>query len=67
MSTKELAKISQPGEPAYGIAVSTEHRVAIFPGGVPLKAGGKVVGAIGVSGGRPDQDNDVAEAGAAAF
>jgi uncharacterized protein GlcG (DUF336 family) len=67
MTTKELAKISQPGEPAYGIASSTQHKIAIFPGGIPLKMGGRVVGAIGVSGGRPDQDNAVAEAGAEAF
>jgi uncharacterized protein GlcG (DUF336 family) len=67
MTTKDLAKISQPGDPAYGIASSTEHRIAIFPGGVPLVAEGKVVGAIGVSGGKPDQDHAVAEAGAGAF
>lgn len=67
MSTKELAKISQPGDPAYGIASSTEHKIAIFPGGVPLLVDGKVVGAVGVSGGKPDQDHAVAEAGAEAF
>jgi uncharacterized protein GlcG (DUF336 family) len=67
MTTKELAKISQPGDPAYGIASSTEHKIAIFPGGVPLTAEGKVVGAVGVSGGKPDQDHAVAEAGAGAF
>jgi uncharacterized protein GlcG (DUF336 family) len=32
-----------------------------------LKRGGKVVGAIGVSGGSGEQDHSVAEAGAAAF
>jgi uncharacterized protein GlcG (DUF336 family) len=67
MTTKDLAKISQPGQPAYGIAVSTQHRVAIFPGGIPLKAGDRVIGAIGVSGGKPDQDHSVAEAGADGF
>jgi uncharacterized protein GlcG (DUF336 family) len=67
MTTKELAKISQPGDPAYGIASSTEHKIAIFPGGVPLTVDGKVVGAVGVSGGKPDQDHAVAEAGAGAF
>ena len=66
-NTKDLAKISQPGEPAYGIASSTEHRIAIFPDGVPLMAGGKVVGAVGVSGGKPDQDHAVAGAGADAL
>jgi uncharacterized protein GlcG (DUF336 family) len=36
----------------------------IFAGGLPLKKNGKVVGAIGVSGGSGDQDHAVAEAGA---
>jgi uncharacterized protein GlcG (DUF336 family) len=67
MATKELAKISQPGEPAYGIAVSTFHPVVIFPGGIPLKVGYKVVGAVGVSGGTPDHDQAVAESGVEAF
>ena len=39
----------------------------IFAGGIPLKQGGKVVGAIGVSGGTGDQDQAVAEAGATAY
>lgn len=34
-------------------------------GGVPLVAGGQVVGAIGISGVLPQQDHQVAEAGAA--
>ena len=67
MSTKELAKLSQPGSPAFGIADSTDRPIAIFPGGVPLFNGTTVVGAVGVSGGKPDQDHDVAEAGAGAF
>lgn len=67
MTTKDLAKISQPGDPAYGIASSTQHRIAIFPGGVPLEVDGKVVGAVSASGGKPDQDHAVAKAGADAF
>jgi len=39
----------------------------IFADGIPLKRGGKAVGAIGVSGGSGEQDQAVAEAGAAAF
>ena len=34
----------------------------IFAGGVPLKHEGKVIGAIGVSGGSGKQDQTVAEA-----
>ena len=37
----------------------------IFAGGVPLLRDGKVIGAIGVSGGLGKQDQAVAEAGSA--
>ncbi len=67
ISTKELSELSQPGKPFYGIHASNDGKVMIFAGGVPLKENGKVVGAIGVSGGTGDQDQAVAEAGAAAF
>jgi uncharacterized protein GlcG (DUF336 family) len=67
MTTKELARMSQPGEPLFGIIASNDGRVVIFAGGIPLKVDGQVVGAVGVSGGRPDQDHEVAEAGAVEF
>ena len=40
--------------------------IARAPGGVPIVVDGKLVGAIGVSGGNADQDSQVAGAGAAA-
>lgn len=67
ISTKELSKLSQPGDDFFGIHVSNHGRVMIFAGGVPLKQGSRVVGAIGVSGGTGKQDQEVAEAGADAF
>jgi uncharacterized protein GlcG (DUF336 family) len=67
ITTKELAKSSQPGQPLFGITASNEGRVVIFAGGVPLEDDGRVVGAVGSSGGQPGQDHEVAEAGAAAF
>ncbi|HEY3936136.1 MAG TPA: heme-binding protein [Bryobacteraceae bacterium] len=67
IATKDLAGPSQPGGQFFGIHVSNHGRVMIFAGGIPLKRDGKVVGAIGVSGGAGDQDQAVAEAGAAAF
>jgi hypothetical protein len=36
----------------------------IFSGGIPLRRGGAVIGAIGVSGGGGDQDQVVATVGA---
>jgi uncharacterized protein GlcG (DUF336 family) len=67
IATKDLAPHSQSGSQFFGIHASNDGRVMIFAGGIPLKKDGKVVGAIGVSGGSGDQDHAVAEAGAAAF
>jgi uncharacterized protein GlcG (DUF336 family) len=39
----------------------------IFGGGIPLKLGDAVVGALGASGGTVDQDLEVAKAAVAAF
>jgi uncharacterized protein GlcG (DUF336 family) len=67
MPTKELAPLCQPGQPLFGIHASNAGQLIIFPGGIPLKSGDNVVGAIGVSGGSVEQDQEVAEAGAGAF
>jgi uncharacterized protein GlcG (DUF336 family) len=67
IATKELAELSQSGDQFFGIHASNHGRVMIFAGGIPLKRGDLVVGAIGVSGGMGKQDQAVAEAGAAAF
>ena len=67
IATKDLAAHSQSGGQFFGIHGSNHGRVMIFAGGVPLKRDGKVVGGIGVSGGSGEQDQVVAEAGAAAF
>lgn len=67
IATKDLATHSQSGGQFFGIHASNDGRVMIFAGGVPLSRDGRVVGAIGVSGGSGEQDQAVAEAGAAAF
>ena len=67
ITTKDLGANSQSGDQFFGIHASNNGKVMIFAGGIPLKQGGKVVGAIGVSGGSGEQDHAVAEAGAAAL
>lgn len=67
ISTKDLAAHCQSGDQFFGINASNEGKVMIFAGGIPLKKDGKVIGAVGVSGGSGDQDHAVAEAGCAAF
>ena len=67
MPTGEIGKLSQPGGPLYNIEHSNGGLIS-FPGGVPLKdKEGTIVGAIGVSGSRVEDDHAVAMAGAQAL
>lgn len=63
MPTADLAPEAQPGKSLYGIEASNDGRIIVFAGGIPIEDGDEVVGAIGVSGGTVDQDQEVAEAG----
>ena len=67
ISTKDLATHSQSGGQFFGIHASNNGKIMIFAGGIPLKKDGKVVGAIGVSGGSGEQDHAVAVVGAKAL
>lgn len=60
MSTRELGKLAQPGEQLYGVQFTNEGRIVIFGGGEPLYVEGELIGALGVSGGSADQDNELA-------
>ena len=67
LSSRALGKAAQPGQPLYGIE-ATNGGLAIFAGGVLLlDKKGTIVGSVGVSGGSVDEDEDVANAGAAAL
>ena len=61
----ELATLAQSGKPLFGIQDSNAGKVVIFAGGVPVRANGNVVGAVGASAGTVEQDLAVAEAAAA--
>ena len=67
LSTRDIGEKAQPGQDLFGVNTTNDGRVVTFPGGLPLMRDGEVVGAIGVSGGPVDQDEEVAEAGVAAF
>jgi uncharacterized protein GlcG (DUF336 family) len=63
MPTGQIGKLSQPGQPLYGIEHSNEGLIT-FPGGLPIvDKDGVMVGAIGVSGSSVDNDHTVAKAG----
>lgn len=65
--TRDLTDDTRPDGPIFGLSDAHGGRLVIFPGGIPLVRDGDIVGAIGVSTGSVDQDQEVAEAGAAAF
>jgi len=67
MPTQDLGAESHSGGSLFGINTTNNGRIVIFAGGIPLREGDEVVGAIGVSGGTVEQDQEVAEAGVAAF
>jgi uncharacterized protein GlcG (DUF336 family) len=67
ISTKDLGGFAQPGQPFYGIQSSNNGRIMIFAGGMPVRHEGKIIGAVGVSGGTGEQDQMVAEAAMASF
>jgi uncharacterized protein GlcG (DUF336 family) len=67
MPTQDLAEMTQPGMPLYGLETTNAGRVVNVAGGIPFMRGGEVAGAIGVSGGTVDQDQEVAEAGVAGY
>lgn len=69
-ATKDLDGLGQPGAPLFGIQsahAAVGRTIVTFGGGVPITIGGDVVGAVGVAGGSPDQDHQIAAAGAAAL
>ena len=67
LTTRKIGEMAQPGQPLFGINTTNGGRIVIFAGGVPLMRDGEVIGAVGVSGGTVDEDEEVAEAGVAAL
>jgi uncharacterized protein GlcG (DUF336 family) len=69
-ATKDVGALVQPGAPLFGLQtahLAVGRTLVTFGGGVPVLVDGEVVGAVGVAGGSPDQDHEVASAGAAAI
>jgi len=64
MNTGDIGGLSQPGGPLFNIEHSNGGLIT-FPGGIPLRNGDAVIGAVGVSGSSVENDHAVAEAAAA--
>jgi uncharacterized protein GlcG (DUF336 family) len=67
METQMVWEVCKPGAQAEGLE-RTNDGLVTFAGGIPLKApDGRLVGAIGVSGGQVAQDSEIARAGSKAL
>ena len=49
------------------LSMMENGRLIPWPGAVPVRHGDELVGAVGVSGARPEQDEEIAKAGVAAL
>ena len=64
MATEEVGEFCKPGGTSPGLE-QTNGGLVVFAGGIPLHgADGRLIGAVGVSGGSVDQDRQVALAAA---
>jgi len=59
--TKQINRETQPGGPLYQMETMLDGKLVSFPGGIPLMIDGKLVGAIGVSGGLVEEDQAICE------
>lgn len=66
LSSEAVWDYCRPGAPAHNLEASNGGLMP-FAGGLPLIVDGTLVGAIGVSGGAPAQDLEIAEAAVAAL
>jgi uncharacterized protein GlcG (DUF336 family) len=59
-ATSFYREVSQPGKAAWGISGTNNGRFCVVGGGLPIAVDGTVVGAIGLSGGTAEEDEEVA-------
>jgi uncharacterized protein GlcG (DUF336 family) len=67
MKTGDVMPLVQPGGPLYGMEISHKQPFVVFAGGVPIVHQGNVIGAVGVAGGMPPDDEAIASAAADAI
>lgn len=65
--TKNISQDIQPGGPLYQMETMLDGKLVSFPGGIPLIIDGKMIGAIGVSGGLIEEDQAICEAAVRTF
>lgn len=67
MPSRDLGPIVQPGAEFYGYDSVAGGRMIVFAGGMPLERAGVLVGAVGVSGGSAEEDQQAVDVAVATF
>ena len=62
MNSEAVGAFLDPANKSYGLE-STSGGLVAFKGGMPVRLAGEIIAYIGVSGGSPDQDFEIATAG----
>ncbi|MFH8802831.1 heme-binding protein [Streptomyces sp. NPDC017936] len=60
--TADLVDAVQPGAPFHTLPTALDRPLLFIAGGVPVRRDGRLIGAIGVGGGAPEQDHGFATA-----
>jgi uncharacterized protein GlcG (DUF336 family) len=58
-ATGDVGGDTLPGHPLYGLEIAARQPFVTFGGGDVLRAGGEIIGAVGVAGGTIDQDEEI--------
>ncbi|ARX84835.1 MULTISPECIES: GlcG/HbpS family heme-binding protein [Streptomyces] len=58
--TADLVDAVQPGAPFHTLPTALDRPLLFIAGGVPVHRDGRLIGAIGVGGGAPEQDHEFA-------
>jgi len=67
MPTSDIVKFDDTSNPGSGFNTQNwNDRITTISGGLPIKADNNVIGGIGVSGGKPEEDVDICQAALAA-
>ncbi|MBL3665093.1 heme-binding protein [Streptomyces sp. M2CJ-2] len=60
--TADLVEVVQPGGLFHTLPTALDRPLLFIAGGVPVRRGGRLIGAVGVGGGAPEQDHSFATA-----
>ncbi|MFG2263299.1 heme-binding protein [Streptomyces sp. NPDC048720] len=66
-ATADLVDAVQPGGPFHTLPTALDRPLLFIAGGLPIHRDGRLIGAIGVGGGAPEQDHGFAAAAVAAL